>query len=278
MEWKEYNKQQLPKAFTESLKNEHGKYNLMERLTSYIKEGIYESYYIAAVYKNRKIVAHIVHTPPFPIQIAVLENDQAIIHFIADHFREYENINMGIAGEQNTTKQIASKLYDKWFEKDREGVFVCHEVTNEFQQVHGQPEIPQQEHFSLLKDWYQKSTIEMNLEIELNHKTEKEKNDMINEWIEKEAGQFLIYNDVPVSFVKYAKVGDYFSHIGNVYTPKEYRKNGYAARNVALLTKKLLEKFEYTTLYTDLNNPTSNKIYKEIGYKQVAEFSKILPG
>ncbi|PNZ37934.1 GNAT family N-acetyltransferase, partial [Mammaliicoccus vitulinus] len=29
--------------------------------------------------------------------------------------------------------------------------------------------------------------------------------------------------------------------------------------------------------YTDLNNPTSNKIYKEIGYNQLAEFIKILP-
>ena len=31
------------------------------------------------------------------------------------------------------------------------------------------------------------------------------------------------------------------------------------------------EGYKTTTLYTDLANPTSNKIYQEIGYEQIAE-------
>ena len=31
------------------------------------------------------------------------------------------------------------------------------------------------------------------------------------------------------------------------------------------------EGYQTTTLYTDLANPTSNKIYQEIGYEQIAE-------
>ncbi|PFA55960.1 GNAT family N-acetyltransferase [Bacillus sp. AFS054943] len=57
-----------------------------------------------------------------------------------------------------------------------------------------------------------------------------------------------------------------------VYTPKEARKKGYASNCVAALSQHLLDEgYKTTTLYTDLANPTSNKIYKEIGYEQIME-------
>ncbi|MDA2193485.1 GNAT family N-acetyltransferase [Bacillus cereus group sp. BceL221] len=57
-----------------------------------------------------------------------------------------------------------------------------------------------------------------------------------------------------------------------VYTPKEERKKGYAANCVAALSQRMLDEgYKTTTLYTDLANPTSNKIYQEIGYEQIAE-------
>ncbi|MGG0303562.1 GNAT family N-acetyltransferase [Bacillus albus] len=57
-----------------------------------------------------------------------------------------------------------------------------------------------------------------------------------------------------------------------VYTPKEARKKGYASSCVAALSQCMLDEgYKTTTLYTDLANPTSNKIYQEIGYEQIAE-------
>ncbi|MDM5234810.1 GNAT family N-acetyltransferase [Bacillus cereus] len=57
-----------------------------------------------------------------------------------------------------------------------------------------------------------------------------------------------------------------------VYTPKEERKKGFASICVAALSQHLLDEgYKTTTLYTDLANPTSNKIYKEIGYEQIME-------
>lgn len=57
-----------------------------------------------------------------------------------------------------------------------------------------------------------------------------------------------------------------------VYTPPQYRKRGYGSIITAKLTQKLLAdgKLE-TNLYTDMNNPTSNKIYQDIGYQFVAD-------
>ncbi|TKI96813.1 GNAT family N-acetyltransferase, partial [Bacillus wiedmannii] len=49
-----------------------------------------------------------------------------------------------------------------------------------------------------------------------------------------------------------------------VYTPKEARKKGYASSCVAALSQRMLDEgYKSTTLYTDLVNPTSNKIYQE---------------
>ncbi|CAM4048472.1 MULTISPECIES: GNAT family N-acetyltransferase [Bacillus cereus group] len=57
-----------------------------------------------------------------------------------------------------------------------------------------------------------------------------------------------------------------------VYTPKEERKKGYASSCVAALSQRMLDGgYKTTTLYTDLANPTSNKIYQEIGYEQIAK-------
>ena len=60
--------------------------------------------------------------------------------------------------------------------------------------------------------------------------------------------------------------------IGPVYTPPEQRSHGYASATVAALSQLLLERgFRYCFLFTDLSNPTSNKIYQAIGYQPVCD-------
>ena len=60
--------------------------------------------------------------------------------------------------------------------------------------------------------------------------------------------------------------------INFVYTPTKHRKKGFASDCVAALSQMMLDQgYQTTSLYTDLSNPTSNKIYQEIGYEQVAD-------
>ncbi|SHG39161.1 GNAT family N-acetyltransferase [Ornithinibacillus halophilus] len=55
--------------------------------------------------------------------------------------------------------------------------------------------------------------------------------------------------------------------VNAVYTPDEYKRKGYATSAVAALSQKLLDEgFSFCSLYTDAANPTSNGIYKKIGY------------
>ncbi len=58
--------------------------------------------------------------------------------------------------------------------------------------------------------------------------------------------------------------------VHGVYTPAELRGRGYASCLVAAVSQRILDsgrRFAY--LYTDLANPTSNKIYAAIGYEPV---------
>ncbi|MGP0020300.1 MAG: GNAT family N-acetyltransferase [Candidatus Sulfotelmatobacter sp.] len=59
--------------------------------------------------------------------------------------------------------------------------------------------------------------------------------------------------------------------LSGVYTPPEKRKHGYAEACVHALSKHLRDRGDRCILYTDLGNPTSNSIYRRIGYKAVAE-------
>jgi len=61
--------------------------------------------------------------------------------------------------------------------------------------------------------------------------------------------------------------------IGGVYTPPEHRRQGYAGALVANLSQYLLnEGYQFVNLFTDLNNPTSNKIYQAVGYHPICDF------
>ena len=67
--------------------------------------------------------------------------------------------------------------------------------------------------------------------------------------------------------------------ISAVYTPPEHRGNGYASACVAALSQWLLDDGKhFCTLYTDLSNPTSNKIYQNVGYHRIADCAMIALG
>jgi GNAT superfamily N-acetyltransferase len=60
--------------------------------------------------------------------------------------------------------------------------------------------------------------------------------------------------------------------IGPVYTPPHERRRGYASSLTAAATQDQLDSGrQFVFLFTDLSNPTSNKIYQAIGYEPVCD-------
>lgn len=63
--------------------------------------------------------------------------------------------------------------------------------------------------------------------------------------------------------------------VNAVYTPPGSRRRGYASALVAALSQYLLDKgYAFCFLFTDLDNPTSNKIYQNIGYQPVCDMTE----
>jgi len=85
-----------------------------------------------------------------------------------------------------------------------------------------------------------------------------------------------VVNDEMVSICADAVMTDYFSKISLVYTPLKHRRKNYARSSVWSLTKLILDRGQTTIcLFTDKSNPTSNKIYQEIGFQVIGESHEI---
>ncbi len=90
------------------------------------------------------------------------------------------------------------------------------------------------------------------------------------------AGFLLWEDDGTVSLAGYGGRTPNGIRIGPVYTPPERRGRGYASALVAALSRECLAAGNrFCFLYTDLANPTSNAIYRRIGYEQVCESAEI---
>ena len=86
------------------------------------------------------------------------------------------------------------------------------------------------------------------------------------------AGVVLWEDDGPTSFAAYGGETPHGVRIGPVYTPPERRRRGYGSALTAALSQRLLDEGRtHCFLYTDLANPTSNRIYRSIGYELVCD-------
>lgn len=64
--------------------------------------------------------------------------------------------------------------------------------------------------------------------------------------------------------------------IGPVYTPPEARRRGYAEALVAELCRSILTSGStFCFLFTDLDNPTSNHVYRDVGFEQIQESAEV---
>jgi len=93
---------------------------------------------------------------------------------------------------------------------------------------------------------------------------------IVDQWLA--SGCVWIWDDDgPVSMAVTREAVERVVRIGGVFTPKALRKRGYAGACVSDISCGLRGRGQRAILYTDLGNPTSNSIYRRIGYRAVAE-------
>jgi uncharacterized protein len=96
---------------------------------------------------------------------------------------------------------------------------------------------------------------------------------LVERRLEGRGGGFALWVDQePVSVAGFGGETPTGVRIGPVYTPSQLRGRGYGSAVTAALSARLLAEGRlHCFLYTDLGNPTSNRIYQNIGYELVCE-------
>ena len=86
------------------------------------------------------------------------------------------------------------------------------------------------------------------------------------------AGQLWLWDDrETVSMALSRDTVEGVVRLSGVYTPTHNRNRGYATACVHAVSKRFRDAGYRCILYTDMANPTSNSIYRRLGYRAVAE-------
>jgi predicted GNAT family acetyltransferase len=86
------------------------------------------------------------------------------------------------------------------------------------------------------------------------------------------AGHLWIWEDgAPAAIAGLSEPVAGVVRVGPVYTPRDRRSRGYASGLVAAVSRTVRANQQRCILYTDLGNPTSNAIYRAIGYRAIDE-------
>lgn len=229
--------------------------------------------YFATVVEGNEIVGCAVRTPPFPLAITRLPDDEAASVLVADVSARYPGLD-DVGGPEPSAAQFAAawaKLYGGDVRQDkRQRLYELRSVAPDVPKPAGQLRAASADDADLLERWVAAFITDTGF---------GEKNDPAEVVRARlESGRLFVWDDgKPVSMAGWSGKTQNGVRVNLVYTPDEYRRRGYATGSVAALSQQLLENGNsYCCLYTDLANPTSNSIYQRIGYRPVCDVGHYL--
>lgn len=250
------------------LKNE-SEYNLLLGLIDKIKNGCHgfeEPIFLASIEQDGQVVGCAWRTPPHKLGITriPMESIPILVDLIASVYTELP----GVLGTETEVVQFAecwSQISGcSWALGMRLRIHVLEKVKLPVSSSIGKLRLARNEDLSLLTHWIELFAKEIGLpEADPKRKAEV---------LIRDAAIFLWEDSHPLSMVGLPGKTPNGVRVGYVFTPIEFRKNGYATNAVAFLSERILkEGSRFCFLYTDLSNPTSNAIYARIGYMPISD-------
>ncbi|MFP4511160.1 MAG: GNAT family N-acetyltransferase [Spirochaetaceae bacterium] len=225
-----------------------------------------------------RIAAVVVRTPPFPVIVAYTEtaSDPAVVERVIQLLKEVYGTK--ITGFNMDTR-IASPYVEAWSADTgtqasvhmRMRIYRCARV-NPLSPVPGFPRTPVPGDADLLRTFvtgFYRDALPQEYSAE---RVDAYVRRMLTADPLQQGVLLWEVNGEVVSMAAYSGPTPHGIRVNAVYTPPEYRSHGYASACVAELTRRLLSGGrEFCFLFTDLTNPTSNKIYQDIGYEPVSD-------
>ncbi|MDJ0617684.1 MAG: GNAT family N-acetyltransferase [Calothrix sp. MO_192.B10] len=248
----------LPLAIAETLVKHPQRYNCQP--------------YLAVVESAGEVVATAIRTPPYKLVLSRIE-DLGAVELIAKDLYSQQTELPGFSGLIEETLAFAQTWQNITDQACQLGMQMrIHQLqtVQDIPRSQGHLRNATDEYRSLLLKWYKEFDTEA---MGAMGGTQESIERAIDHHLQQNTA-YIWENEVPVTMIFCAGATANSKRIGPVYTPPEYRKQGYATTCVAELTEKLLQAgSKFCCLFTDLANPTSNKIYRKIGYLPVADWN-----
>jgi predicted GNAT family acetyltransferase len=220
--------------------------------------------YCALVVDGGRVVAAAVRT----IQKAALSREEVpgALAVIAPDLLKDPALQ-GVLGPRPSVDAFAAASGRRWRDGMAQGIYECRRVIPP-QPVAGTFRVVTEADRDILVPWiegfYREAAAGLLKDVDAN--------EVANRHIASQAAYLWEVDGTPVSYAGAMNRTPNGVRVGPVYTPPEHRRRGYAGALVAAVTQRQLEGGRtFTYLYTDLSNPTSNSIYKKVGYRRVAE-------
>lgn len=238
-----------------------------------IKAGKYADPYMAAVMEGEDVLALLQMTPPHPLNLVLVGESRKdeVIDLIVRELRGNSIAVPSVISLKQWAKSFANAWENETGETQKllmdQGLYRLDEVEETLEMSPGSWKYATDADAPLIEKWFALFEEDTNLD--------RTSPDIIREKVSAflEAREVFLWEDEGkvVSMMKKSRPTTNSVTVSLVFTPKEERKKGYARTMVAQGSKELLKEYEFCVLYTDMMNPTSNKIYKEIGYKHIAD-------
>lgn len=222
--------------------------------------------YLALVQTNNQILAIAIRTPPNSLLLSKGQDLNALSLIAQDLQHEQLPGVEGLVAETETFVRIWQTLTGQSYQQGVESRIYRLTQIEPVTTVQGylRPATPDDR--PLLLKWF----AAFNAEIDIVSDGEIERRVDVEL---KRQSTYLWEDGAPVSMVGGRQFSATAARIAPVYTPPEYRRQGYATAGVAALSQKLLEQGgNCCFLFTDSANPTSNAIYQKIGYRPVCDW------
>lgn len=236
-----------------------------------IQANRYEDYFLALAETEDEVVAACLMTPPHALQLVIFRRLPEIEKEIAGHLQNLGVKVNGIVGEHDTSRLFAKAWTDQTGEQVKvlmdQGLYRIDAVNKGLQKSGGSWRVASNKDAKLLIEWYKLFEEETGID---RRSTQEQATQRIEEFLERKEVYVWEVDGAVVSCMKKGRPSKNGITVSFVFTPVAYRKKGYARTLVAEVTDELLLEYDFVMLYTDLANPTSNKIYREIGYEQIS--------
>jgi len=226
---------------------------------------------LVRILENGKIVSVAVSFRKQPMNIILTYASDTHLRFLAEHLQKTGEVFTGVVGpkiESEKFAQIWKECSGKNFELAMDQKIYQIDRVEFPQDIIGEMRVAEIQDTDLVFEWIKAFTQES---LPGDKRTDQQWKEFAVNVTRKQGVYLWVQNEKPVSMAVASRSTRNGVSITGVYTPPVNRKKGYASAVVASLSQKMLDQGKrFCVLYTDLANPTSNKIYQKIGYREVA--------